>query len=109
MNITVLGAGNWGTTTALLLHGNGHSVRLWEYNETLATEMASRRENTTYLPGTHLPEDILITSDMAEALDGVEMAAFVVPSSFIRATARVAGRTGDAFRKYTACITREGA
>lgn len=94
MNITVLGAGNWGTTVALLLHGNGHRVRLWEYNTALATEMADRRENATYLPGVRIPDDILVTSDMAEALGGAEMATFVVPSSVIRATARTASETG---------------
>ena len=35
MTIAVLGAGNWGTTIALLLAGNGHEVHLWEYNESL--------------------------------------------------------------------------
>jgi glycerol-3-phosphate dehydrogenase (NAD(P)+) len=29
MNITVLGAGSWGTTLAVLLDENEHRVRLW--------------------------------------------------------------------------------
>ena len=49
MKIAILGAGNWGTTASLLLHGNGHHIRLWEYNELLASDMITHRENRTYL------------------------------------------------------------
>ncbi len=32
MKVTVLGAGSWGTTLALVLLGNGHDVTLWCYS-----------------------------------------------------------------------------
>jgi glycerol-3-phosphate dehydrogenase (NAD(P)+) len=31
MSITVLGAGSWGTTLAILLDENNHRVVLWEF------------------------------------------------------------------------------
>jgi len=34
MNISVLGAGGWGTTLAIILHYSGHKVTLWEYKKT---------------------------------------------------------------------------
>lgn len=98
MNIAVLGAGNWGTSVALLLRGNGHRVSLWEYNERLAGEMIEHRENRTYLPGTPLPEDLLVTNSLAEAVENREMTVFVTPSSVMRQTAvslRETGRLKD--------------
>ncbi len=94
MNITVLGAGNWGTTVALLLRGNGHRVSLWEFNERLAREMIEHRENRTYLPGTPLPDDLLVTSSLTEAVADREMVVFVVPSSVMRQTAASLRGTG---------------
>jgi glycerol-3-phosphate dehydrogenase (NAD(P)+) len=87
MKIAVLGAGNWGTTAALLLQRNGHRVCLWEFNEILAQQMIDFRENRVYLPGFSLPRDILVTSDISEAVKESEIVVFVVPSAFIRQTA----------------------
>jgi glycerol-3-phosphate dehydrogenase (NAD(P)+) len=94
MNVAVLGAGNWGTTAAILLAGNGHKVRLWEFNPSLASSMCKTRENTTYLPGYRIPDEVLVTNDLAHALDGVGMVVFVVPSTVTRATAKAAAATG---------------
>ncbi len=88
MKIAVLGAGNWGTTTAILLNRNGHDVRLWEYNESLACDMIEHRENRTYLKGFPLPDTIHVTWQLDEAVDNAVMLVFVVPSSVMRQTAR---------------------
>jgi len=88
MNVAVLGAGNWGTTAALLLHGNGHGVRLWEYDAILAREIIRMHENSKFLPGHAIPDDIAVTSDVGEAVNGADIVVFVVPSVHMRATAR---------------------
>ena len=90
MTIAVLGAGNWGTTAALLLHGNGHGVRLWEFNERLARDMIEHRENRTYLPGVPIPEDLTVTWRIDEALADAECVVFVAPSEVMVATASAA-------------------
>jgi len=36
LKISVLGAGGWGTTLAILLSKNGHRTTLWEYNKEYA-------------------------------------------------------------------------
>ena len=94
MRITILGAGNWGTTAALLLHGNGHRIRLWEYNEQLARDMINHRENRTYLKGFPLPEEIIVTWSIGDALDGADIVVFVVPSTAMRQTAQLLKRAG---------------
>ena len=94
MNVTVLGAGNWGTTSALLLHGNGHAVRLWEFNPDIAWDIKTLRENKLYLKGFHIPPEILVTSSLEEALSDTEIAVFVVPSVYMRETAKKIGQLG---------------
>jgi glycerol-3-phosphate dehydrogenase (NAD(P)+) len=42
MKISVLGAGGWGTTLAILLHYNGHNVTLWEYKKGYSKELDKR-------------------------------------------------------------------
>ncbi|MCL4280532.1 MAG: glycerol-3-phosphate dehydrogenase, partial [Ignavibacteriaceae bacterium] len=51
MKISVLGAGGWGTTLAILLYYNGHNVTLWEYKKSYARDLLKKRVNTHYLPG----------------------------------------------------------
>ncbi len=94
MNICVLGAGNWGTTAALLLHGNGHRVSLWEYNEKLARDMLEHRENRTYLPGVAIPDDLRVDWRIGELTGDADVVIFVVPSSVMRATAKALADTG---------------
>lgn len=90
MNIAVLGAGSWGTALAALLHGNSHIVRMWEFFPELAGELLQRRENVKMLPGIHIPESIVITSDLTEALESAEVIVFVVPTTAVRSTAQAA-------------------
>lgn len=84
MKISVLGAGGWGTTLAVLLHYNGHNVSLWEYKRSYAKELIKKRENTQYLPGIKIPKDILITQDLDEAADDKNLIVLAVPSQFLR-------------------------
>ena len=84
MKISVLGAGGWGTTLAVLLHFNGHKVTLWEYRRSYAKELLKKRENIQYLPGIKIPQEILITHDLDEASDDKNMIILAVPSQFLR-------------------------
>ena len=94
MNITVLGAGNWGTTAALLLHGNDHRVTIWEFFEPLARAIIEKRENTRYLPGVQIPDDVRVTWSPEEAVKDTDMVVFAVPSAFMRTTARLFADAG---------------
>lgn len=83
-DIAILGAGNWGTTLAVMLAGNGHSVRLWEFQPEAATRMARTRENREFLPGIIIPKNVTVTSDIGDALDRSTMCIFAVPSHVLR-------------------------
>jgi len=84
MKISVLGAGGWGTTLAVLLHYNGHNVTLWEYNNSYAKALNKSRENKIYLPGVPIPKEIIITHDLKLATNNQNMIVLAIPSQFLR-------------------------
>ncbi len=84
MKVSVLGAGGWGTTLAILLHNNGHNVTLWEYKRNYAKSLAKNRENKTYLPGFKIPNEIQITYSLEDACENQYMIVIAVPTQFIR-------------------------
>jgi glycerol-3-phosphate dehydrogenase (NAD(P)+) len=86
MRIAVLGAGSWGTTLAILLTENSHSVTLWSFLEKDAETIVRTRENPAFLPGIRIPESVSVTSDIDSALAGCEMIVVAIPSQFIRST-----------------------
>ena len=77
----VVGGGAWGTVLALLLARNGHSVTLWTRRAEHARELERDRENRERLPGIGLPEDLRVTADLQETVDGAAAAFVAVPSS----------------------------
>lgn len=86
--VTVIGAGGWGTTLAALLAENGCPVRLWVREPELAATMAERRENPVFLPGIRLPDGLMPTPDLAEALQDAALLVMAVPSRWMRAVCR---------------------
>ena len=58
MNVTVIGAGAWGTALANLLCQNDHAVTLWGHDAGHLARVRETRENPRYLPGITLsPEN----------------------------------------------------
>ena len=84
MRISVLGAGGWGTTLAILLHYNGHDVTLWEYKNNYAKVLDRTRENKLYLPGIKIPAELVITHSLSESCKNQHMIVIAVPTQFIR-------------------------
>lgn len=66
MNISLLGAGAWGTALALAL-ADRHSVRLWARDAAALAVMRGQRENARYLPGFLFPDALRLEPDLAEA------------------------------------------
>lgn len=83
----ILGAGSWGTALALLLHANGHQVTVWSHRKEEAESLQETRENKSKLPGVKLPEDMIFTSNMEEAIAGMDCVVMSVPSTAVRSTA----------------------
>ncbi len=84
MKIAVLGAGSWGTALAIHAGGLGHEVTLWAREANIVNDMRTTRRNSYFLPDGLLPDSVLATGDIAEALDDVEVFLLVVPLQFLR-------------------------
>ena len=84
MKISILGAGGWGTTLAILLHYNGHKVTLREYEKHYIKVLNRTRVNEKFLPGIKIPEEIKIIHDLEEATANQNIIVLAVPSQFLR-------------------------
>jgi glycerol-3-phosphate dehydrogenase (NAD(P)+) len=84
LKIAVLGAGNWGTTMALVLHRKGHAVSLWEFDPAQADRVRHTRQNEKFLPGHAIPEAIDVTHELDVALRDCEICLLAVPAQSCR-------------------------
>src|SRR5438034_178208 len=87
----VLGAGAWGTAVAMILAQNPqHRVSLWSARPENAA-WHSRRENVRLLPGVMIPQSILLTTDIGQAVENVDLLVAAIPTVHLRSTlARIA-------------------
>jgi len=92
MRVAILGSGAWGTTLAIIQALKGNSVTLWEHHSERAAAMRRERMNTPFLPGVPLPETIVITDSLKEALTSAEVVIFVTPTQKLRANAILAAK-----------------
>lgn len=87
-NVSVIGAGSFGTSLAVLLHKNGHQVTVWARNPEEIKRLSVEREHKSKLPGVKLPEDMIFTVDIEEAAVNKDFIVFAVPSTAVRGVAR---------------------
>ncbi len=83
-NLSIIGAGSWGTALAVTLASRFSKVRVWVYEKDLARRMSRLRENDMYLPGFNIPPNVTVTTEMGEALEHADAVLGVVPSHLAR-------------------------
>ncbi len=83
--VAVVGAGSWGTALSAILSKKGHDVYLWAFEPEVAEQITRSRENVSYMPGIHLPENLKSTTDLATAVRGAEIVVSVSPAQFVGA------------------------
>ncbi|MGI9051342.1 MAG: NAD(P)H-dependent glycerol-3-phosphate dehydrogenase [Ilumatobacteraceae bacterium] len=89
MQVTVLGAGSWGTTMASLIAGR-HATMIWARSPETAAEIDGRHTNEGYLPGFTLPEQLIATDDLEKAMRHAELLILGVPTTAMRSTIKAA-------------------
>jgi glycerol-3-phosphate dehydrogenase (NAD(P)+) len=87
--VSVLGAGNWGTTLANLVARNGRRVRLWTREPRQRDEINHQRRNQRAVPGLALHEGVSATCDVGQALDGTGLILIAIPSQAFRQVCRM--------------------
>ena len=85
--VAVLGAGSWGIALAKLLSTNKNEVTVWSALDDEIRMLNEKREHTDKLPGVKLPDEMIFTSDLKEAVKGKKVLVMAVPSPFIKSTA----------------------
>ena len=83
MKITVLGAGSWGCCLAALLASKGFQIVNWTRDTALAETLRAKREHPSH-PGCKIPENVVFTSNLSEALAGADLVVESVTSAGLR-------------------------
>lgn len=92
MRIGVIGGGSWGTALARLLAECAHDTWLWFHDSAIEREVAARRENSVYLPGFPLPDNLRTTTSIEESVAGSELLVAALPSHVMREVVTPAAR-----------------
>lgn len=118
---TVIGAGAWGTTLALLAARAGRDACLFVRDRSTAEEVERTRRNERAQLGVELPNSVRVSADLERACEGAEVILAAVPSQAMRETAvKLAPFVGDAivvsvakglergtFKRMTEILTEE--
>ena len=83
MQLTVIGAGAWGTTLAALACERVPTT-IWAREQDVADAICVRHENQAFLPGFSLPGQLSATVDLATSVAGADVVVVAVPSPFVR-------------------------
>lgn len=84
--IAIIGAGAWGTGLAIVLaRKNRGDILLWAREQEIVDAILTERVNRLFLPSQSIPENVVPTTNLAEAVQSAEMVVGVVPSQHCRA------------------------
>ena len=83
LKVAVLGGGSWGTTVASLVSRN-NPVSLWARNPETVEQINTEHRNSTYLPGVPLPEKLVATHRIEEAINMASVVVMGIPSQHFR-------------------------
>jgi glycerol-3-phosphate dehydrogenase (NAD(P)+) len=114
MNVTVIGAGAWGSALADLLCQNDHDVTLWGHDPAHLARVRQSLANPLYLPGITLSPKIKFEHQPREAIRRAQCVVIAVPSrNFREVTSRFSDFAGLAVSvtkgiEYDTCLTMSG-
>ncbi|MCB1754753.1 MAG: NAD(P)-dependent glycerol-3-phosphate dehydrogenase [Gammaproteobacteria bacterium] len=81
ISIIVMGAGSWGTALACLLARSGHRTILWGRDAAAMQAMQQNRENSRYLPGVRLPDELVCSDRLEPSLSASDAVLLGTPTS----------------------------
>jgi len=92
MNVTVLGAGAWGTALIKVLVEGGHRVTLWARNPDQLKMLLNEGRNERYLPGVKVTGLAGGEPDLNRAADNCECVVAAIPSKALRDVTKKLGK-----------------
>lgn len=86
-NISIIGAGSFGTALAVVLGHGGFSVTLWAREQSVVDKINSERKNPDYISDVELPETVNAVGSLEKALESAELVLFATPTHALRTVA----------------------
>ena len=83
LRVGLLGGGSWGTTVAALVARNA-PVTLWARYQATVDEINTQHSNSKYLPDATLPERLVATAEIHEAIAPADLVVMGIPSQNFR-------------------------
>jgi glycerol-3-phosphate dehydrogenase (NAD(P)+) len=84
VKVTILGAGSWGTTLALVLNQNNNMVTCWSIDKNDVDSIKKSKENKKFLPGINIPDRINFSNDLQASINSAEVIIVAIPSHAVR-------------------------
>lgn len=82
--MAVIGAGSWGTALGIVAARTGHEVTFWSRNPAVVTSINRDRVNSLYLKDAAIPDGVIASDDIDEALSRSELVIIATPSHATR-------------------------
>lgn len=86
-NITIIGAGSFGTALSVVLARAGNKVKLWAREQEVAYGINNQHQNPAYISDVTLPDSVESSTDLQECFDDPGMVVFATPSHVMREVA----------------------
>ena len=83
-NVTIIGAGSFGTALATVLDTAGNNVQIWAREPEIVDSINNDHRNTSYLSDLIIPEKITAYNDIQHCLKGQDIVLFATPSHTLR-------------------------
>ncbi|MCD9210969.1 NAD(P)H-dependent glycerol-3-phosphate dehydrogenase [Vibrio cholerae] len=80
VEMTVIGAGSYGTSLAISLARNGANIVLWGHEAEHMARLEDDRANHEFLPGIAFPDTLIVETDLQKAVQASRDLLVVVPS-----------------------------
>lgn len=96
LKVCIVGSGNWGSVVSKIIGSNVKNmkkfapmVKMWVFEEVVSRRkltdiINSDHENVKYLLGHRLPENVVATSSLSQAVQDADLLVFASPHQFIR-------------------------
>ena len=84
-NICIIGSGSWGVALAIHAAKMGNKVKIWSFAEEEA-DLINNEKKCKFLPDAVIPDGVVCTTNIKEAIEGSDMILHVTPSKFTRYT-----------------------
>ena len=83
--IAIVGSGSWGSALAIYLAKKVEIVSVWSFLEE-EKDIINNEHTCKFLPGSVIPENVVATTNLEEAIVDAEVILHVTPSKFVRDT-----------------------